>query len=214
MTILHESQLFATTTLFPVYLAADEILIERREHYQKRSPRNRYNILTSQGVKTLSIPLSKGKNQQMPIIDVKISYDENWIKNHLETIRSSYGKSPFFDFYFQDIERTFKNRYTYLYDLNMDILVLMLKALKIKAKLSETMLYSTDYSKHAKLIDFRERTENFNKKISPQLLAYPQVWESHTGFTPCLSIIDLLLCMGPEAESYLRKIQPMIVQNL
>lgn len=214
MTILHESQILGNIIMYSMYLFANDICIEKSEHYQKRSPRNRYDILTSQGVKTLSIPLCRGKNQQMPVSDVKISYDENWIKNHLETIKSAYGKSPFFEFYFPVVEHIFNKRHTFLYDLNLELLISMLKSLKMTIQIQETEIFLPNYPNDNEFLDFRNQTYHFDKVIASHLPAYPQVWQSHTGFTPSLSILDLLLCLGPEAPSYLYDIQPFIRQKL
>ncbi len=214
MILIHETQLLGTCVLYALYQNTYQLHIEKKENYQKRSPRNKYTILTSQGVKTLSIPLTKGKNQQMPITDVKISYDENWIKNHLETIRSSYGKSPYFEFYFPEIVNSFSKQYTFLYDLNMELLIAMLTLSKIKINIYETENYISDYSSQPGFLDFREKTYLFMNEVSSLLPTYPQVWQSHTGFIPGLSIIDLLLCKGPETISYLNDVQTIVTSKL
>ena len=108
--IIQETQIFGPIGIFAHYLNKDEIIVEKHENYQKRSFRNRYDILTTNGVLRLTIPLCKGKNNKMPITEVKLAYDDNWVDIHLQTIRSAYGKSPYFEFYFDDLEKIFARR--------------------------------------------------------------------------------------------------------
>jgi len=197
--IIQETQIFGPIGIFAQYLNVDEVIIERHENYQKRSHRNRYDILTSNGILHLSIPLAKGKNNKMPISEVKIAYDDNWVDVHLQTIRSAYGKSPYFEFYFDGIESLFRKKYDYIFDLNMDCL----KFIFNKIKLSKTISISNSYqSSYVNILDCRNK-----KWVSDQTdSSYSQVWEDKFGFTQNLSILDLLFCLGPESISFLKKV--------
>lgn len=162
------------------------VLIDLFENYQKRSYRNRFEILTSNGKQSLSIPLKKGKNEKQLISEVLISYDSNWPNQHLQTIQSAYGKSPYFEHYFPIIESLFQKRIEKLSELNDAALQQSLKSLKIDGKFDFTSSYNPD----------KTVTSYAVKK-------YPQVFEYKYGFTENLSIIDLLFNTGPEAVLYL-----------
>src|SRR6187549_3583965 len=71
--------------------------IERHEHFQKRSWRNKTAILGPDNPMQLTVPLQKGKHQQKMIDEVLISYDEPWPKIHFSGIKAAYGKTAFFN---------------------------------------------------------------------------------------------------------------------
>lgn len=201
--LLHEAQIFGNIQLYQYYLNSEIVCIEQYEHYQKRSFRNRYQILTAQGPSTLSIPLQKGKNEQLAIKDVKIAYDQNWVKIHLQTLRSAYGKSPYFDHYFSYVEHIFNKKYTFLFDLNIDSLKTMTKLLRLNSKLELTSEYiaGTD-NNNRDLRSFIWPKPMIHSTEKPN---YTQVWESKFGYTNNLCILDLLFCCGPEATLYLKQ---------
>lgn len=196
--IIQETQIFGPIGIFAQYLKIDEVIIEKYEHYQKRSYRNRYDLLTANGVIHLSIPLSKGKNNKMPISDVKIAYYDNWVDVHLQTIRSAYGKSPYFDFYYEGVEKIFRKKYDFLFDLNLDCMKFVFNKIKLHQLISTSQLYQISYDN---LVDARSQKWEFDGWQT----SYSQVWEEKFGFIPNLSILDLLFCLGPESIYYLKK---------
>jgi len=115
---VHHLFFLAPVQFYCEYIQRSTVLFEACEHYQKRSHRNRYVLNSSQGRLELSIPLRKGKNQQCPIRDVQISYDEPWHVRHFQTIRSTYGKSAFFEYYGDGIEKILHKKHSFLFDLN------------------------------------------------------------------------------------------------
>lgn len=188
--LITHCQLFAPISFFNQCVSSSEIIFEKHEHYQKKSTRNRYTILTTNGIQHLSVPLASGKNTQQLITDVKIAYDENWIKNHLYTIRSSYGKSPYFEYYFPDIEAILSKKYTFLFDLDIDTFNYILDKLELNPIIGFTEYFDKNYKKSSAVV---------TKDIK-----YPQVWEEKFNFTPNLSVLDLLFCTGPEATGILK----------
>ena len=190
--------MYKRQSLFSQYSGKEKLCIEKHEHYQKRSFRNRYSILTANGPVTLSIPLKKGKNAGTNITDVQISYDENWVEKHVHAIRSAYGKSPYFEFYFDDLEKILKKKHPSLFLLNMDTLYYVLKKLKLQIAVEYTDSYQKDYPD---MMDLR----NINWNLYQTQIKYMQVWEEKFNFTPNLSILDLLFCTGPESVSVLTK---------
>lgn len=180
------SFIYPPISFFTELKKSNLVAIDLHEHYQKRSNRNRFDILTSNGKQSLSIPLKKGKNEKQPISEVLISYDENWPNQHLQSIQSAYGKSPYFEHYFPMIEFLFQKRFEKLIELNDASLLQSIKALKLNTTISSTTSYLPEKS-HCSYTE---------KK-------YPQVFEYKFGFTENLSIIDLLFNTGPEASYYI-----------
>ncbi len=181
-----KSNLFPNIDYLSSISKQKEIEIDVNENYQKRSYRNKYDVLTSNGKLTLSVPLKQGKNNQQNIKDVQIAYDEDWPKKHIETIKSAYGKSAYFEHYFPMYNAIIFKKPTFLFDLNQASTFLLIKSLKLDVTISESNLFHNETKIH-----------NENAK------AYPQVFEHKYGFVGGLSGLDLLFNLGPEGVVYL-----------
>lgn len=197
-----ETQYFPSIPFFALWVQEGSIIVEAFEHYQKRSFRNKCQILTAQGLQTLTVPLNKGKHQGKVIADVRINYAEDWQRNHLQTIISSYGRSPFGLFYMDELGAVLSHKYEYLYDLNHAIISLLSNWIGIDER---TLNFTSSYES--------EVNHDFRSAFTPRTLSrvidsqtdnyYAQVFEEKTGFVPNLSVLDLLMNLGPESLSYL-----------
>lgn len=206
MALLIENQIFPPVLTIALALKEGKLLIEACENYNKGSFRNKFSVMSSGGTTTLSVPLDKGKNNSKPIKEVTISYAENWQQNHMRTIQTNYGKSPFFEDYFPEIERIYSVDFEYLFDLNQKALDLISQLLSLNLPIETTTEYKSDYSfNQSGIRDYRNiitpklDTKNYNFKT------YPQVFQDRHGFIPNLSILDLLFCMGPESIIILKE---------
>lgn len=201
-TIIHSAFIFGSTPYYCDYIKSTQILVDQYENYQKRSGRNRYMILTTHGVQTLSIPLVKGKNERQAMKDVKIAYDDRWVENHLHTIRSAYGKSPFFEFYMDDIKSILNKRHQFLLDLNLESMAFILQKLRFTGNIQLSNHYiEPRVDADAALKDLRLQCG----QVCCENIPYTQVWAGKFDFVPNLSILDLLFCMGPQSVSILKK---------
>ncbi len=164
----------------------DVILIEYDETYQKNSLRNRCYLACSQGVQFLTVPLVKGKHQQMPIHQVRIAYDENWPIQHLRYLQTNYCKAPYFSHYIEEVREILLARPILLIELNWTILQFISKAFQWKPCWSCSL-------QHGEPLNSRN---NHLAELNP----YPQVFEDRHGFIPNLSVLDLLFCIGPQVK--------------
>ena len=103
--------------------------------------------------------------------------------------------SPFFEYYQDDFRPFYENKWTFLWDYNLELLTLILKLLNENPKIIPTETYQNN------LFDFNDLREIIHPKKEPVLVSKPyyQVFETKYGFLPDLSIIDLLFNMGNEA---------------
>jgi len=204
---LIELHYFPCVQYFTKFILFDKVYMEQHEHYVKGSYRNRCHIAGANRELRLSIPLQKGKNQQMPIQEVSISYEEPWQAQHWTTIYSAYGKAPYFEYYVDEFKPFFNQRYELLWDFNLQILQVCLNLLSLQTSLEGT----TSYEVHTPLT-----VSDYRNVISPKLLrqkkdetfmavTYPQVFEDRNGFLPNLSVLDLLFCAGPQAPLILEQ---------
>lgn len=195
----------AATYLGPLYyfahlLHAKEVRIEQHENYIKQTYRNRCLILAANGPMTLSIPVDKNNRSNCPIRDVRLSSHTDWQTLHWRSIESAYNSSPFFDFYRDEFELIYKKKWTYLFDFDL--------------MLHEIVLNCLDFSPTIQLTDHFEKScqsdwDDFRYSMIPtmelssndryRIIPYYQVFSHKFGFTPHLSIIDLLFNMGPES---------------
>lgn len=186
-----ESMYFPPVSVLSLMGHHQEVWIDEAEHYRKGSFRNKCMINSSGGPQNLIIPLAKGKNNRQPMSEVLISYDEDWPRQHLAAIRTSYGKSPYFIYFFDEIEILLHTRYRKLADLNRQCLELLLKYLVPGKKTEVTDLYKKEFEG----LDVRHKIlpKNYSGIPVPR---YPQVFEDSVGFVPNLSALDLLFCLG------------------
>lgn len=189
-----------------VFLRYERVVLEQHEHYQKGGLRNRCFIATANGAHRLTIPLLKGKHQQLPVREVRIDYREPWIRNHWQSLTTAYGSAPFFEEYASALRPVFDHKPAFLFDLNLELLHTILGFLSIKPRpgLSSEYAGQPDFG-----IDLRQA---FAVKNAPEAAllhfipaSYPQVFSEKHGFLPNLSILDLLFCLGPEAFFILKK---------
>jgi hypothetical protein len=184
---------------FSLISQADEVLIEVEENYLKQSYRNRCYILSEHGPQLLSIPVYLGSQHKTPLKEIRIDYSKRWQQVHLRAITASYNSSPYFQFYFENIEKIISKKIDFLIDLNMELMESVLKMLKIKIGIT----YTTNFK------PVGEAENDFRYKISPKkesqffVKEYIQVFEICNCFVQGLSIIDLIFNMGPEAVDYL-----------
>ena len=184
---------------FSLVSKSDEVLIESCENYIKQSYRNRCYILSSHGPQLLSVPVYLGSIHKTPLNEIRIDYTKRWQQVHTRAIRASYGASPYFQFYFEEIEKIISKKTDFLLDLNMELTDSLLKMLKLNTKLNRTTNFEP----------IGEPCNDFRYKISPKLKyplspkEYIQVFNTGNGFIKGLSIIDLVFNMGPEAINYL-----------
>ena len=194
----------STAYLPPIeYLArikeADEALIEREENYLKQSYRNRCYILSSDKPQHLTVPVYLGSLHKTHIRDIRIDYSKRWQKVHLGALKSGYSSSPYFIYFFEILEKIIQLDHEFLLDLNMELLEALMKMLKLERRIS----FTKDFiPAEGGLYDFRYSI-SLKKKSSYSPKKYMQVFIAENGFTPGLSIADLLFNEGPEALEYL-----------
>jgi len=190
---------FPPIAFWRIWNREGRILIEDSDNYQKGSYRNRTHIAGPNGVLVLSIPLQKGKNRQMPYRDVLIDNSVPWQRSHWRAITSTYGKSPFFEHYQDDLEPLFLTEWTHLFDFNTKSVHMMMSLVNMDY---HSFAFSEMYATYDEGEDFRNKIRP-NQDFNLNFVEYVQVFANKTGFVPNLSILDLLFCMGPEARRFM-----------
>lgn len=198
-----DSQYFGSVNYYKNLFTHTDTIIEVFDNYQKMSFRNRCTLAGSNGLIDLSIPIVGGRNKRQLMGEVKIDYSQPWQQQHIKTIKSCYGKSPFFEYFISDIEKMLKCQYNSLVDLNAELLYWTRKIVKLNNVIS----FSTAYQASEALEDITDSRNLFMPKDfqkQEDIIKYTQVFEGKIGFQPNLSILDLLFCEGPAAKNFLK----------
>lgn len=180
------------------------VLIEQYDHYNKQSYRNRCRVLGVNGPVDLSIPVKNIHGIKTLVKEVRIDYDKKWQKIHWRTITASYNKSPFFEYFKEDLAPFFFRKEKYLLDLNLKLHEWIMKSVPLECSWELTKNFSEDFKDGT---DFRDK---IHPKVSPDEdkefnpVPYYQTFSEKHPFIPNLSIIDLLFNMGPETLEILK----------
>ncbi|MDR2848252.1 MAG: WbqC family protein [Bacteroidales bacterium] len=180
-------------------LSANSVTVERHEHFCKQSYRNRCRILTANGLLDLVVPVARNAQPKTLITEVSIAYDTPWQKLHRKAIEAAYRKSPFYEYYIDDLTPCFTRHYSHLYDFNMQIMQTICRIARLPFALGESEVYEQH---PADTVDWRtgihpkptQQIDDVNFVSTP----YTQVFSDKFGFQPNLSILDLLFNMGSD----------------
>jgi hypothetical protein len=183
--------------------------------------RNRFK--NDQGTLWMTVPVWKKGLGLQRIDEVKICHEGRWAKKHLESLKSAYGKAPYFRDHLEFVEEMFSLSVERLLDLNMEIIrylmgqlhmetkLVLLSELSIEARGDQMLLEickklgaSHFLAQHAtkKYLNeglFREAGIKL-KYFKPPSFIYPQLWGS---FISNLSTFDILFNCGPKASDIL-----------
>lgn len=194
----------------------DKVQVEACDNFIKQTYRNRCVIAAANGLQALTVPVERTADGNMDangaqpgkclMKDVRISDHGNWRHLHWNALTSAYGESPFFEFYADDIRPFFERKWTFLYDFNAEICAKMCELIGLEPAIEPTTEYfPADSPALAGIHDYRDaiRPKHPAEDVTFTPRRYYQVYERKYGFSPNLSILDLLFNMGNESLLYL-----------
>lgn len=176
-------------------LLREECVIDLGEHYIKRSQRNRAQILSANGVMSLTVNVENANRPRQRIRDVRIDYSKRWQHQHWVSILSAYKSSPYFDHYAHLLEPYYKREWRYLVDYNMEYTHTLLGLLGLENKINVSEKYVIAQEGD---LDLRPKHNEGSTFVAEP---YFQVFSDRMPFEANLSILDLLMCEGPQAVS-------------
>jgi hypothetical protein len=191
--------------------------------YTPRDWRSRNKIKQPDGsTRWLTVPVTGGRNQL--IKDVRIDNTQKWARKHLQALRHSYGKAPYFKDYVGEIEDLYAADYEYLVDLNYAFTERIAAWLDISTRFAFSSDLEVQGTKDDRLIALVQKLDGDCYLSGPAARDYmqPQLWrdadievsfKSYEGypeydqisepFEPAVSVLDLLFSVGPQAPNYI-----------
>jgi hypothetical protein len=194
----------------------DSFVVYDDAQFTKQDWRNRNQIKGPKGrAEYITVPVKKSP-VETPIREIEISYEQGWVKRHLNLLRQYYSRAPYFEMHAPGLFAIISKKYRFLIDLDMELTRALLKALKIETRIVMSSSLKTPVRGKQRLLAVCQEmgaTYCYNGKAGEQLYskaefmahgvhlefqdfkcpAYPQLWGR---FIPNLSIIDALFNCG------------------
>lgn len=191
---------------YAILSGASEVITEVNDNYCRQTFRTRCQILGPNGIETLTIPVVK-PSEKTKVKDIVIDGTQ-WRTQHIRAIETAYNSSPFLEYYLDDLMPFYTKAYKWLYDFNTELEDKVCTLIGI----SFNRCVTGSYLSYPDNTDFRQMVEK--KSVMPKNFTpepYYQVFKEKFGFVKNLSIMDLLLNMGPESILILKKSLPLQV---
>ncbi len=208
---------------FTKLVSGGRCFVEQYENYVKQTYRTRCIIDSPNGMLALTVPIEKFDSAKCMMKDVCISEHDNWRHSHWQALTSSYYNSPFFEYYQDDFRPFYEHRWKFLFDFNEALVDKCCELIDIQPDIRRTECYVQANNLHAHMgkeecgrTDCNTaEVQDFRMSIAPKQdwkddsgfvpEKYYQVFAHKHGFTPNLSIVDLIFNMGPESIIVLNK---------
>ena len=195
--------------------------------FEKQSWQQRNQIKTPSGPLLLTVPCSQCLPQR--IVDVRIDKSSNWRRKHWMSIAANYSRAPYWHDFRGPLEAIYARHWDCLIELNLAVITLLANLLGLDTRFLKTSeMFPSNQTKTARLVDICVRLGADNY-LSPrgsfayleserpfadhgislafqqfEPLVYPQLFGD---FIPYLSMIDLLMNLGPSALGLLRSVR-------
>ena len=177
-------------------------VVDARMRYDKRfKSAHRCDIADTRGILSLTVPVKKPSAHGLAWGDIEISPHDDWWVTHAVTLESAYGRTPFFEFYFDRL------RPLICYEPGMSVSDF---DIRLDAEIRRILGLETIVGYDADNVAEGAPADDYRRNAFPamKIREYYQVREDKLGFKPHLSVLDLIFNMGPEAPLVLRDMQP------
>lgn len=190
-------QYFGSVQYYALMAAYGRAVVDISMRRDKRfKSAHRCDIASTHGLMRLTVPVGKDFSNGQGWGSVPVSDHGQWWSDHVVSLESAYGRTPFFEFYFDRLRPWLvRPQGITVGRLDAALDAEIRKILHLETEVSYDMADAT-----ADAIDFRHQMPALP---SP---AYYQVRADRLGFIPSLSILDLIFNLGPESPLILKKI--------
>ncbi len=184
-----EPLLFPQAAWWQAWQQANRPALAAQAPFPKRGWYHRFRMPGPEGWQCFSLPL-KNKRQGTPYSALFVDWSQPRCNDFLMAVRSNYGKSPYFEWFFEELENLWSLKTERLLDLNQSLL----------RWTAGRMGFPQPVWDHSPLNqDDRLSITAFNTKLEP----YPQPFQHKLGFMPQACALDLVFNLGPDAAAHL-----------
>ncbi len=229
---IHQPEHIPWLGFFHKLNAADVYVVLDNVCFRKNYFQNRNKIKTARGWQWITVPVHH--SLATLIKDISITSDSKWKKNWLGSVSLNYRKAPYFNNYYEEIERVINGASNNLSQLNISLLKLLCNflgidtefmlasKLSVKGRGSELILnlckeFKADtYLSGISGKDYLQK-EQFQKsgiKIEFQEFHHPIYKQMQEPFMPCMSVIDLLFNYGNESLNIINGIDISVMDEV
>jgi hypothetical protein len=211
---------------FDLINSVDEFVLFDCVQYTRRDWRNRNRIKTAREVVWLSVPVQSKGNYEAPIDGILVS-DPNWAEQHWETIRHSYAKAPFFDYFADRIKGCYEKAASKprLSEINRLFIDAVCSILGIQTRITDSRQYALNEDRNLRLAGICRQLGATRYLSGPAAKGYldeslflahgakvewmsydhyPEYAQTTLPFEHSVSILDLLFNTGPDARQYMK----------
>jgi hypothetical protein len=199
--LLIEPHYLPNIDFFSLLSKSSQVCLDLHTHFVSRTFRNRCQIINAEKRFNLLIPVHLAEGHT-PLREVKMDYSQRWQSVHLRGLKTAYGNSPYFIYFFDDLAKIYEKKQTFLADFNIDLIVFLCEKIGIKPQISFTEKYVENEESLA-FADFR----NLVHPRKPDIFSckpYQQVFGNE--FVKNLSIVDLLFAEGNYSLQKIRQV--------
>lgn len=194
---------FPPVSWMAVFLYSESPLLEIHETYPKQTLRNRCNIMAANGSLRLSVPVKKPFGNKTKTIEVIVDKGSNWTVQHLRSIASAYRKTPYFEYFEDELTKILLTDHDSLIQLNENSLKLVLRMLRA----DKDWRYTETFVKSEDALSQKAEFENAIVAKGVRFPNYMQAFSERFGFMPDLSVLDLIFNLGPaDSMKYLKNL--------
>ncbi len=216
---IHQPNFLPWAGFFHKWMISDAMLLLDTVQYEKNEWQNRNRIKTVQGVQWMTVPVSYRYPQCINEVGIA---DRRWPRKLCSTVEQAYAKAPYVGDYWSELREIMHEPFDLLRDLNVALIRMVGGFLGCTAPLymaSDLGVENTDPTgRLLELCDvlkadaylsgqegrlYLDRGVFASRGVSLyfQAVEAPVYVQLHGGFASHLSILDMLLNVGPEAAT-------------
>lgn len=205
-------------------LQVDKVVFLDNVQFKKRYFENRNRIRVPDGWTWLRTPVKTKNKFTQNIMDVEVDDSQQWQDRMIATLQRNYKKAPYWDDLGDELCGLIKRPYGRLVDLNMGVILLLMKKLGIVHEWQLASDLSTERSGSDLILEICKKIgcstylsgrdgarylkedgfESCGIKVVYQQFEHPVYTQFHGGFESGMSIIDLYFNHGSDSVDIIR----------
>ncbi|MBP3889385.1 MAG: WbqC family protein [Cellulosilyticum sp.] len=209
--------------VFDMIYQVNQFVFLEDVQYTQHDWRNRNKIVTSDGVKWITVPVKNSDRFEQKIYEAHIDNRYNWRRKHKNAIAINYKKARYFEQYKYILDEIYDREWETISELNMYTTKMIAKVLGIGTSFISSLEIPTTGEKTDRLIEICKYLEadaylsgpaaksyiedrkfiDNNIKLEYIEYNYPVYKQLYGEFEHGVTILDLIFNCGPESMKYI-----------